>query len=47
LEQEMLLAPFDSSLRDYNLDRKRPRYYQRLSVNRHSWPLPVANVAFC
>jgi len=30
----MLLAPFDSSLRDYNLERKRPRYYQRIAVNR-------------
>jgi len=34
LEKEMLLAPFDSSLRDYNLERKRPRYYQRIAVNR-------------
>ncbi|MGH3901359.1 MAG: DEAD/DEAH box helicase family protein [Pseudonocardiaceae bacterium] len=30
----MLLAAFDSSLRDYNLERKRPRYYQRIAVNR-------------
>ncbi|MGB8961648.1 MAG: DEAD/DEAH box helicase family protein [Pseudonocardiaceae bacterium] len=30
----MLLAPFDSSLRDYNLEPKRPRYYQRIAVNR-------------
>ncbi|MGB8995063.1 MAG: DEAD/DEAH box helicase family protein [Pseudonocardiaceae bacterium] len=34
LEREMLLAPFDSSLRDYNLEPKRPRYYQRIAVNR-------------
>ncbi|MGH3547187.1 MAG: EcoAI/FtnUII family type I restriction enzme subunit R, partial [Pseudonocardiaceae bacterium] len=34
LEKEMLLAAFDSSLRDYNLERKRPRYYQRIAVNR-------------
>lgn len=34
LEKEMLLAPFDSSLRDYSLERKRPRYYQRIAVNR-------------
>ncbi|MGH4009192.1 MAG: EcoAI/FtnUII family type I restriction enzme subunit R [Pseudonocardiaceae bacterium] len=34
LEKEMLLAPFDSSLRDYNLEPKRPRYYQRIAVNR-------------
>lgn len=34
LAKEMLLAPFDSSLRDYKLERKRPRYYQRLAVNR-------------
>ncbi|MBV8541850.1 MAG: DEAD/DEAH box helicase family protein [Pseudonocardiales bacterium] len=34
MEKEMLLAPFDSSLRDYNLERKRPRYYQRIAVNR-------------
>ncbi|MGH3873343.1 MAG: EcoAI/FtnUII family type I restriction enzme subunit R [Pseudonocardiaceae bacterium] len=34
LEKEMLLAPFDASLRDYNLERKRPRYYQRIAVNR-------------
>jgi type I restriction enzyme R subunit len=34
LEAEMLLAPFDASLRDYNLERKRPRYYQRIAVNR-------------
>ncbi|MGB8963594.1 MAG: DEAD/DEAH box helicase family protein, partial [Pseudonocardiaceae bacterium] len=30
----MLLAPFDSSLRDYNLEPKRPRFYQRIAVNR-------------
>ncbi|MGH3602343.1 MAG: EcoAI/FtnUII family type I restriction enzme subunit R, partial [Pseudonocardiaceae bacterium] len=34
LEKEMLTAPFDSSLRDYNLEPKRPRYYQRIAVNR-------------
>jgi type I restriction enzyme R subunit len=34
LEKQMLLAPFDSSLRDNNLEPKRPRYYQRLAVNR-------------
>jgi type I restriction enzyme R subunit len=34
LDKEMMLAPFDSSLRDYNLGRKRPRYYQRIAVNR-------------
>jgi type I restriction enzyme, R subunit len=34
LEKEMLLAPFDSSLRDYSLEPMRPRYYQRIAVNR-------------
>jgi type I restriction enzyme R subunit len=34
LEREMLLAPFDSSLRDYSLEPMRPRYYQRIAVNR-------------
>lgn len=34
LEKRMLLAPFDFSQRDYNLERKRPRYYQRIAVNR-------------
>lgn len=34
LEKAMLMAPFDRSLRDNNLNWKRPRYYQRVAVNR-------------
>ncbi len=34
LERELLLAPFDRSRRDYNLEPERPRYYQRIAVNR-------------
>jgi type I restriction enzyme, R subunit len=34
VEKAMLGAPFDRSLRDNNLEWKRPRYYQRVAVNR-------------